>query len=163
MRKLLACALLAATITVVGNVSLAGENYEEAGLEVVEQEVVQQEEPVLNIRDRLEYQVSRGEIRALYMKTTAYDLSVESCGKSPEHPAYGITASGTKVHEGTVAVDPDVIPLGTRLYIDGYGMAIAEDTGGAIEGNRLDIYMADKEDCLKWGVKTRKVYILGRE
>lgn len=114
-------------------------------------------------RDRLEFQVSRGEIRALDMTITAYDLSYDSCEKHPEHPEYGITASGEYVREGFVAVDPDVIPLHTRLYIDGYGIVVAKDVGGAIVGNRLDIFMPSKEDCKKWGVQKRRVYILGKE
>jgi 3D (Asp-Asp-Asp) domain-containing protein len=104
--------------------------------------------------------------RTLDMIATAYDLSYESCGKYPDHPEYGITASGTKVQPGTVAVDPDVIPLGTRLYIastDGtpdYGFATALDTGSAIKGYRVDLFMENKEDALAYGIRQVKVYIL---
>ena len=75
------------------------------------------------------------------MKASAYDLSYESCGKNPGDRGYGITASGMQARYGVIAVDPSVIPLGTKLYIECpnggwvYGEAIAGDTGGAIKGN----------------------------
>lgn len=118
-----------------------------------------------------EYEVatSRGGFRfdtELDMVATAYDLSFESTGKNPGDPYYGITASGAKAQPGTVAVDPSVIPLGTKLYIasiDGspdYGFATALDTGGAIKGNRIDLFMENKADCYKFGIRQVKVYIL---
>jgi len=56
-----------------------------------------------------------------------------------------------------VAVDPNVVPLGTRLYIEGYGWAVAADTGKAIKGRRLDVWLPTKESCLQWG--RRKVRV----
>ena len=112
---------------------------------------------------------SRGGFRfknEMDMAATAYDLSYESCGKYPDHPEYGITASGTKAQPGTVAVDPDVIPLGTKLYIastDGspdYGFATALDTGSAIKGYRVDLFMEDNQEALDFGRRQVKVYIL---
>lgn len=100
----------------------------------------------------------------LSMNATGYDIS--SCGKSPSHPAYGITATGRYATKGIVAVDPRVIPLGTRLYItsaDGsyvYGYAIAADTGGAIKGNRIDLCFDSNAEALQFGRKNVKVYIL---
>ncbi|NLJ59126.1 MAG: hypothetical protein GX339_09815 [Tissierellia bacterium] len=100
------------------------------------------------------------------MVATAYDLSYESCGKYPDDPYYGITASGTKAQPGTVAVDPSVIALGTKLYIastDGspdYGFATALDTGSAIKGYRIDLFMEDNQEALNFGVRPVKVYIL---
>ncbi len=60
----------------------------------------------------------------------------------------------------TIAVDPHIIPFGTRVYIEGYGYAIAEDTGGAIKGNRIDVFMNTSSECYNWGVRTVKVHIL---
>lgn len=97
---------------------------------------------------------------------TAYDLSFQSCGKRPGDRGYGITASGTKAAYGTVAVDPRVIPLGTKLYIetsDGsfvYGFATAEDTGGAIKGNKVDLFFPSNADCMNFGRRSVKVYVL---
>jgi len=77
------------------------------------------------------------------------------------------TATGTTVRHGTVAVDPSVIPYGTRMFIianDGsyvYGVGTAEDCGGAIQGNRLDLYFSTTADCFQFGVKNCTVYFLG--
>ncbi|HPC72517.1 MAG TPA: 3D domain-containing protein [Treponema sp.] len=67
------------------------------------------------------------------------------------------TATGVCPSRGTVAVDPRVIPLGTELYIEGYGPAVAADTGGAIQGQKIDLYMDSEHECLQWG--RRKVQI----
>ena len=74
--------------------------------------------------------------------------------------AGGYGASGNPAVVGTCAVDPSVIPLGTRLYIEGYGYAIANDTGGNIVGNTLDLVMDTTAECYQWGVRTVNVYIL---
>ncbi len=61
---------------------------------------------------------------------------------------------------GTVAVDPKVIPLGSKLYIEGYGYAIANDVGSAIKGNTVDLYMERFEQCMLWGARWTTVYVL---
>ncbi len=73
----------------------------------------------------------------------------------------GITAMGTKAQFGVAAVDPSVIPLGTHLYVPGYGPAIAEDTGGAIIGDRIDLCFNDGYQAVDWGVRPVTVYVLG--
>ncbi|MFZ5650620.1 MAG: ubiquitin-like domain-containing protein [Bacillota bacterium] len=70
------------------------------------------------------------------------------------------TASGTAPEYGTVAVDPSVIPFGTRMYIDGYGYATALDRGGAIKGNRIDVFLESAAEAYSWGVRRVRVYIL---
>lgn len=72
----------------------------------------------------------------------------------------GITASGLPAQYGVVAVDTDVIPLGTRLYIPGYGEAIAADTGGAIVGDRIDLCMEDYGAAMDFGRRDVTVYVL---
>lgn len=100
------------------------------------------------------------------MTATAYDLSFQSTGKRPGDPGYGITASGTMVKPGSVAVDPNVIPLGTRLYIESldgskdYGYAVAEDTGGAIKGNRIDLFFSSRNEVMNFGRRKVRVHIV---
>lgn len=93
---------------------------------------------------------------------TAYTAGYESTGKSPGDPEYGVTASGKYVKEQqTIAVDPSVIPIGTKVYIEGIGVRVAEDTGGAIIGNRIDVYMSDLSAAIQFGYKKNiKVYVL---
>jgi len=70
------------------------------------------------------------------------------------------TATGPWPSRGMVAVDPRVIPLGTELYIEGYGPAVAADTGGAIRGQRIDLYMDTKHECLQWGRRQVEVRVI---
>ena len=98
--------------------------------------------------------------RVMNMVATAYDPGPISTGKSPGHPAYGITATGMRASYGVVAVDPRVIPFYTRLYIPGYGYAIAGDTGGDIKGNRIDVFFPTYSQAIQWGRRSVPVYIL---
>jgi len=72
----------------------------------------------------------------------------------------GRTATGLKIGHGVVAVDPKYIPLGTRLYVEGYGYAVAADTGGAIKGNRIDLGHSTRKEAHKVGRRKVKVRIL---
>ena len=89
---------------------------------------------------------------AIDMVATAYTAQCIGCS--------GYTATGYRAGHGIVAVDPRVIPLGTRLYIPGYGFAIAGDTGGAIVGDRIDLGFDSLGDALSYGRRTVKVYTL---
>ncbi|MCW6070180.1 FG-GAP-like repeat-containing protein [Clostridium sporogenes] len=85
--------------------------------------------------------------------------------KSTAYSGDAITAKGTKPKRNpngysTIAVDPRVIPIGSRVYVEGYGYAIAEDTGGAIKGNIIDVFMNSKAECISWGRRNVKVYII---
>lgn len=71
----------------------------------------------------------------------------------------GTTAMGTRARVGEIAVDPSVIPLGENVYIEGVGARRAEDTGGNIKGNTIDIYMDSEAECRRWGVRYVTVYI----
>lgn len=84
-----------------------------------------------------------------------------SCEKCCGAYATGLTKSGTTVTEGrTIAVDPKVIPLGSRVYIDGYGVFIAEDVGSAIKENKIDIAVGNHEQALKLGIDEATVYLV---
>lgn len=90
--------------------------------------------------------------RVRIFTATAYTDNVQSQGKW-----VGQTATGMKPQVGVVAVDPNVIPLGTKMYIEGYGNAIAGDTGGAIKGNRIDLFMNTQKECINFGRRQVKV------
>jgi 3D (Asp-Asp-Asp) domain-containing protein len=72
----------------------------------------------------------------------------------------GRTATGISTAPGVVAVDPSVIPLGTRMSIPGYGIGIAADTGGAVVGNTIDLWFPTVEQALQWGRRTVTVTLL---
>lgn len=86
--------------------------------------------------------------KTLTMKSTAYTHTGNK------------TATGKWPQRGTIAVDPKVIPLGSKLYIDGYGFGVAQDIGSAIKGEHLDLFMDSEKEALKWGSKTVRVYVL---
>jgi len=97
---------------------------------------------------------------------TGYTAGVESTGKSPEHPQYGITYSGVKVKRdlySTIAADPSVFPIGTILYIPEYGYGVVADTGGAIKGNKIDLYFDTVDEVYsQWGKRELDVYVVQR-
>jgi uncharacterized protein YabE (DUF348 family) len=106
--------------------------------------------------------------KMVVMEATAYTLDPAECGgKEPGDPLYGITRSGLPAERGLIAVDPSVIPLFTKVYIEtaeghfiDYGMSIAADTGSAIIGNRIDLFMEDKSEALLWGRRDVRVYFV---
>jgi uncharacterized protein YabE (DUF348 family) len=116
------------------------------------------------------YRTSRGGVirakEVIRMSATSYSSSYRHTGKTPDHPYYGITATGVKAREGIVAVDPNVIPLGSKVYVEleegipDYGFAIAADTGGAVKGNVIDLYFEDEDRITAFGRRRAKVYIL---
>ena len=108
-------------------------------------------EPVIPSKEGVRYK------KVLQCTATAYE---------PGYP--GITATGTKAGPGTIAVDPRVIPLGSKLYVEStddgkswtYGYAIAADTGGAIKGNKIDLCYNTRSECIQFGRRQCIVYIL---
>lgn len=94
--------------------------------------------------------------RVLRMRATAYTAS--SSGKPPDHPAFGITASGVQAGSGVVAIDPNVVPFRSWVYIPGYGVGFAGDTGGGIKGRWIDLGY-DEDELVAWNTYT-DVYLL---
>lgn len=90
--------------------------------------------------------------RTLTMTATAYTAYDDGNGN--------YTYRGNFLRKGLVAVDPTVIPLGTRLYIEGYGYAIADDIGGAIKGNKIDLAYENRQDALQFGRQKVTVYVI---
>lgn len=70
------------------------------------------------------------------------------------------TATGTWPRVGTIAVDPKVIPLGTKMYVEGYGYGVAEDTGSAIVGYKIDVYLPSRAEALKFGRRMVRITLL---
>jgi uncharacterized protein YabE (DUF348 family) len=95
-------------------------------------------------------------LKALPVTATAYEPGPISCGAS----ATGYTCLGLRATRGIIAVDPRVIPFWTKVYVEGYGFAVAGDSGSAIKGDRIDVCFDTYEEAIRWGVKHVKVYIL---
>ncbi len=95
-------------------------------------------------------------VREFMVSASAYTASCKGCS--------GITSTGINLKKNpglkVIAVDPRVIKLGTKVYVEGYGYAIAGDTGGAIKGNKIDVFIPNRTGALKWGRKTVKIKIL---
>ncbi|MGG1632479.1 MULTISPECIES: G5 and 3D domain-containing protein [Rossellomorea] len=149
------------------------ENGKEVSRKLVSEKVVKEsQDKIINVGTKvLVAQVSRGSSssnssatasaapsggREFYVSSTAYTASCNGCS--------GYTATGLNLKSNpnvkVIAVDPSVIPLGTKVYVEGYGYAVAADTGGAIKGNKIDVFFPSKSDAYRWGRKTIKVKIL---
>lgn len=142
-RNVLIAVLLVATLGTLGIVS-ADEGSKKTSEPVVLPSVV-----VLPRNDPQEARETRTDM----FTVTAYCPCEKCCGAY----ANGYTATGEKATQGvTVAADPDVLPMGTEIELDGHTYTV-QDTGGAIAGNRLDLYFDSHEDALRWGVREKVV------
>lgn len=95
-------------------------------------------------------------VKEIMVSASAYTANCNGCS--------GITSTGINLKQNpdvkVIAVDPSIIPLGTKVYVEGYGYAIAGDTGGAIKGNKIDVFFPSKSEAFKWGRKQVKIKIL---
>lgn len=95
--------------------------------------------------------------KTMTVEATAYTAYCNGCS--------GVTYTGIDLranpNQKVIAVDPNVIPLGSKVYVEGYGEAVAGDIGGAIKGNRIDVFIPSKSDAYKWGRRTVEITILG--
>lgn len=107
-----------------------------------------------------------GRVEYLTLEATGYCKCGQCCGWKRNlflQPVYaygpmkgetkkvGVTASGTKAKRGTIAADTGVFPFGTRMRIPGYGDGVVEDRGGAIQGNKIDLFFKTHQQALEWG------------
>lgn len=92
----------------------------------------------------------------MLVTATAYTAYCTGCSGTT---AYGIDLRANP-NQKVIAVDPKIIPLGTKVWVEGYGEAIAGDTGGAIKGNKIDVFIPSQESALAWGVKQVKIKVL---
>ncbi|WP_124727758.1 3D domain-containing protein [Staphylospora marina] len=132
-----------------------GEPVEENGEPVIEERLVETVKPVdkivkigTNKELAQKEKVNLAAVRTLTVQATGYTHTGNR------------TYMGTWPKRGTVAVDPSVIPLGTKLYIPGYGYGVAEDTGGAVDGLIIDLFFETRAEALKWGRRTVTIQIL---
>lgn len=135
------------------------EDGQEIGREVLEETVVQEAVPQIVAYGTLGV-VSRGGTEYRYTREIVMEATGYTAGPESNPNGNGYTYTGMKAVRGVVAVDPRVIPLYTRVYVEGYGPAIAADIGGAIKGNKIDLCFDTVEEALQWGRRPAKVYIL---
>lgn len=122
-------------------------------------------------RDLAESNPPEEYVNKIEVTATAYCLCKKCCGKTPDNPNYGCTHSGLKIVPGSgmkvIAVDPKIIPLNSKVYVEGlngawdYGHAVAADTGSAIKELKIDLYMDTHTEALEWGRRKVNVYVLG--
>ncbi|WP_283214688.1 3D domain-containing protein [Paenibacillus sp. HWE-109] len=128
--------------------------------------VAQEHQQQINFRYVPKLDSDLSKLKAVEVTATGYFAGKESTGKNPDHPEYGITFSGIKVKRdhkalSTIAADTSVFPLGTVLFIPGYGYGVVADTGSAIKGKKIDLYFDTKDQVYKeWGKKTVKVFVV---
>lgn len=101
---------------------------------------------------RFQTDISRGFTRSLVVEATGYTRYDEGCGD--------YTATGEYLRRGIIAVDPSIIPMGTRVFIPGYGVAVAADTGGAIRGNKIDLAFDSRSEAFAWGRRMVTMFII---
>ncbi|MFB4159981.1 3D domain-containing protein [Geomicrobium sp. JSM 1781026] len=127
-------------------------------------EVLDDDATVQEAAAQIEANIDLDEFPAVNVTATGYTAGSESTGKEPGHPAYGITFSGVPVSRdvySTIAADPDVFPIGTILFVPGYGYGVVADTGSAIQGEIIDLYYETVNDVYnEWGKKDINVYIM---
>ncbi|MED4318943.1 3D domain-containing protein, partial [Priestia megaterium] len=94
--------------------------------------------------------------KSMTVEATAYTANCAGCS--------GTTATGVNLksnpNQRVIAVDPSVIPLGSKVYVEGYGQAVAADTGGAIKGNRIDVFVSSDSAAQDWGRRSVKITVI---
>ncbi len=137
-------------------VEVTTENGQEVGKTVVSETVVTPS------TDKIVLVGTKQETMSGY--TVAKTFTVKSTAYTPAESVRGITATGINIKKNPnmklIAVDPKVIPLGSKVWVEGYGIAIAADTGGAIKGNKIDVLMPSVNNALNWGRRTVTVKVL---
>jgi len=153
--------LLALSIGNIGQVGYEGVNQAREAKNTTKIESVKVEKSVESKKEVKQVKASekkpsktKKEEKWMYFTITAYTNGKESTGKVKGDKDYGKTASGVYTKEGvTVSADPKVFPMGTKIYIEGVGERIVQDTGGAIKGNKLDLFIEDLDEALEFGRK----------
>jgi uncharacterized protein YabE (DUF348 family) len=145
------------------NIEVTYENGKEVSRKILEEIIVKKPQDKIIVAGALPaLTISRGGNAIPYTNV----FTAKATAYSPTGGAISAyTASGRKAVRNpngysTIAVDPNIIPYGTKLYVENYGFAIAADCGSAIKGNKIDVFFNTKSEALKWAVKYVKVYVL---
>lgn len=108
-----------------------------------------------NTNQNVSRNANNGNVKTLYVTSTAYTANCPGCS--------GVTATGINLVQNpgakVIAVDPSVIPLGSTVWVQGYGYAVAGDTGSAINGDRIDVFIPNRSKALQWGTRTVEVKV----
>ncbi|MGE1197716.1 3D domain-containing protein, partial [Priestia megaterium] len=117
------------------------------------QEQAQKEQAAQQQQQQSQQQASG---KSMTVEATAYTANCAGCS--------GTTATGVNLksnpNQRVIAVDPSVIPLGSKVYVEGYGQAVAADTGGAIKGNRIDVFVSSDSAAQDWGRRSVKITVI---
>lgn len=148
-------------------IQITYENGKEVKRESLRSEVIRQPEPMVvaygpNLvasRGKTRPAAQGGAIRNTNLKPVQNGKVLNVVSTAYTHTGHR-TATGIYPREGVVAVDPRVIPLGTKMYVENYGYAVAADTGGVIKGNKIDVFFDTYNQAINWGRRSVKVYIL---
>lgn len=170
MNRLITAAVIAVAMTALGNTAVTAntpaseticEESEGAiqGSVTSENRQTDRQRQATYKRNLLENRQKR--YRLSHQAETA-DLSKarEMTVKSHAYCINGMTSRGVSTRRGVIAVDPKVIPYGSKLYVPGYGWGTALDTGGSIKGNTIDLWMPTRSQCMQWGTRTLKVKVI---
>ncbi|MYL32059.1 LysM peptidoglycan-binding domain-containing protein [Pontibacillus yanchengensis] len=145
---------LSSNIIVVGQELVLNES-SSAEVEQVESNTSQTETTTINNNTSADQQADDNVAKTVNVEATAYTAYCTGCS--------GVTSTGIDLRANpnrkVIAVDPDVIPLGSEVYVEGYGKAIAGDVGGAIQGNRIDVFIPNQSDALAFGRKNVEVTV----
>lgn len=114
-----------------------------------------EKEQTNKVQTKVENNKEKSSYKTMTVEATAYTAYCKGCS--------GITATGIDLrsnpNQKVIAVDPRVIPLGTKVYVEGYGYAIAGDTGGAIKGNRIDLFIPNLSEALEFGRRNVQIKV----
>ncbi|WP_286138269.1 3D domain-containing protein [Bacillus sp. AFS055030] len=129
-----------------------------------ENKTITNESIMITMAKNIEHNTNWNNYKKITVTATGYTAGRESTGKSPKDHSYGITYSGVEVKRdlfSTIAADLNVFPIGTILFIPGYGYGVVADKGAAVKGNHLDLYFQTVGDVFEhWGKKKLNVYII---
>lgn len=143
----------------IGRATVQAEEIETIKYIIMDQEEYEETYPEESEENEIMEEIQSSKISLGTFNISAYCPCEKCCGKKPSDPLYGITCSGDRATEGlTIAADLSNLPLGTKVSIEGVGERTVEDKGGAIKGNRLDLYFSDHQAALNFGRQQLEVW-----